>query len=555
MKILRTALFAITAFSCGFTFSVSAGAQSSGSGDPYSAFRVSWAEKAEASKPELVETVYRPLYLAEGVRDSSAYQGWRMEKTGEMSSYYGVSLKLVPSVIVDFGKHLTGYFSFRIKTLSRTQDAPLRLRFTFGEMPAEMNTPFDPFPGTLSRAWMQDETVTLEQIDCDVTIPRRISGRYMRIELLGGSPDFDFAMEDMWFTATSSAPEAAVTELAETTPEIIRSINEVSIETLRECMQTVYEDGPKRDHRLWAGDLYLESLANRYSFRNFDLTKRCLYLFASLAAEDGTVISNIFENPEPHPQYGSYCLTYCLLFNSTLLEYLKDTQDYETAEDLWIVAKRQVEDALTYLDDDYVFDQTRRPVWLFFDWREGLDTNAPIQGAVIFALQQTYELAEMLGRESDVAEWPSIARKMKKAALSRYYDRKKGVFVSGHDRQVSVLGQTWMVKSGVIEGKQAQNAIRNVLASDSTVMPGTPYGTHYLIDAMLLCGMEQEARDYMTGYWGGMVEKGADTFWEAYDPQNDYISPYNFHPLNSYCHAWSCTPVYFIHTYPEVFQK
>ena len=377
----------------------------------------------------------------------------------------------------------------------------------------------------------------------------------MRIELLGGSPDFDFAMEDMWFTATSSAPETAVTELAETTPEIIRSINEVSIETLRECMQTVYEDGPKRDHRLWAGDLYLESLANRYSFRNFDLTKRCLYLFASLAAEDGTVISNIFENPEPHPQYGSYCLTYCLLFNSTLLEYLKDTQDYETAEDLWIVAKRQVEDALTYLDEDYVFNQTRRPVWLFFDWREGLDTNAPVQGAVIFALQQTYELAEMLGKEAEVTEWPSIARKMKKAALSRYYDRKKGVFVSGPDRQVSVLGQTWMVKSGVIEGKQAQDAIRNALASDTTVMPGTPYGTHYLIDAMLLCGMEQEARDYMTGYWGGMVEKGADTFWEAYDPQNDYISPYNFHPLNSYCHAWSCTPVYFIHTYPEVFQK
>ena len=308
-------------------------------------------------------------------------------------------------------------------------------------------------------------------------------------------------------------------------------------------------------YEILGGDLYLESLANRYSFRNFDLTKRCLYLFASLAAEDGTVISNIFENPEPHPQYGSYCLTYCLLFNSTLLEYLKDTQDYETAEDLWIVAKRQVEDALTYLDDDYVFDQTRRPVWLFFDWREGLDTNAPVQGAVIFALQQTYELAEMLGKEAEVAEWPSIARKMKKAALSRYYDRKKGVFVSGPDRQVSVLGQTWMVKSGVIEGKQAQDAIRNALASDSTVMPGTPYGTHYLIDAMLLCGMEQEARDYMTGYWGGMVEKGADTFWEAYDPQNDYISPYNFHPLNSYCHAWSCTPVYFIHTYPEVFQK
>lgn len=511
--------------------------------------------KAEQAMPELVKTVYRPLYLVEGVRDSSAYQGWRMRRSGELSDYYGVSLKQRPCVTVDFGKHITGRFSFRVRTLSRTQDAPLRLKFTFGEVPAEMNVPFDPFPGTLSRAWMQDEVITLEQIDCDVTLPRRISGRYMRVELLGGSPDFDFAMDDMWFTAESSALQEAVTELPADTPEIIRKINDVSVETLRECMQTVYEDGPKRDHRLWAGDLYLESLANRHSFRNFSLTKRCLYLFASLAAEDGTVVSNIFEKPEPHPQYGSYCLTYCLLYNSTLLEYLKDTGDYETAEDLWIVARHQVEDALTYVGDDYVFDSSRRPVWLFFDWREGLDADAPIQGAVIFALQQTYELAVMLGKESEVPHWPRIAEKMKKSAMKRYYDKSRGVFVSGPDSQVSVLGQTWMIKSGVVSGKQAQKAIQTALADDSTVMPGTPYATHYLVDAMLICGMYDQARDYLTDYWGGMVEKGADTFWEAYDPRNDYISPYNFHPLNSYCHAWSCTPVYFIHTWPEVFLK
>ena len=523
--------------------------------DPYAGYRASWAMKAEQAMPELVKTVYRPLYLVEGVRDSSAYQGWRMRRSGELSDYYGVSLKQRPCVTVDFGKHITGRFSFRVRTLSRTQDAPLRLKFTFGEVPAEMNVPFDPFPGTLSRAWMQDEVITLEQIDCDVTLPRRISGRYMRVELLGGSPDFDFAMDDMWFTAESSAPQEAVTELPADTPEIIRKINDVSVETLRECMQTVYEDGPKRDHRLWAGDLYLESLANRHSFRNFSLTKRCLYLFASLAAEDGTVVSNIFEKPEPHPQYGSYCLTYCLLYNSTLLEYLKDTGDYETAEDLWIVARHQVEDALTYVGDDYVFDSSRRPVWLFFDWREGLDADAPIQGALIFALQQTYELAVMLGKESEVPHWPRIAEKMKKAAMKRYYDKSRGVFVSGPDSQVSVLGQTWMIKSGVVSGKQAQKAIQTALADDSTVMPGTPYATHYLVDAMLICGMYDQARDYLTDYWGGMVEKGADTFWEAYDPRNDYISPYNFHPLNSYCHAWSCTPVYFIHTWPEVFLK
>jgi hypothetical protein len=161
----------------------------------------------------------------------------------------------------------------------------------------------------------------------------------------------------------------------------------------------------------------------------------------------------------------------------------------------------------------------------------------------------------MLGIEDEVKEWKQIRNKMADAALKHMYDKKRGVFFSGADRQVSVIAQTWMIKSGVIKGKDAQKAIKTALNDSSTVMPGTPYGTHYLIDAMLLCGMHDEAKEYMINYWGGMVKKGADTFWEAYDPQDDFISPYHFHPLNSYCHAWSCTPTYFIYSYPEIFQK
>lgn len=517
--------------------------------------KAEWLRKAEEAKPALVETIYRPLCLVTPVKDETAYQGWRMEKTGELSTYYQTNMSSAPNVTVDFGRHMTGYFTFRIRTVRGAQDAPMRLKFTFGEVPAEMATPFDPFPGGLSRAWMQDETITIEHIDREITIPRRISGRYMRIELLGASSGFDFAMDDMYFTACSSAAEVKVEPLGDNVPEMIRRINEVSLETLRECMQTVYEDGPKRDHRLWVGDLYLESLANRHSFRNFELTKRCLYLFAGLTADDGTIISNLFEHPEPHPQYGSYMLTYSLLFNSTLLEYLKDTGDLETANDLWEVAERQVEDALTYVNDDYIFDKSRKNVWIFFDWRDGLDVDAPIQAAVIFGLNQTYELAQMLGKEDEVKLWKTYEKNMIKAARKHLYDKKRGVIVSGPSQQVSVMSQAWMIKAGVLDEAEGQRAIKTVLADSSTVMPGTPYATHYLVDAMLLCGMNEEAKSYVIDYWGGMVNKAADTFWEAYDPKNDYISPYGFHPLNSYCHAWSCTPVYFIYTYPEIFQK
>ena len=53
---------------------------------------LSAAFKAENAKPKLTKTVHRPIHIVEPVADTSAYQGWKMVKCGEMSSYYGISL-------------------------------------------------------------------------------------------------------------------------------------------------------------------------------------------------------------------------------------------------------------------------------------------------------------------------------------------------------------------------------------------------------------------------------------------------------------------------------
>lgn len=46
-----------------------------------------------------------------------------------------------------------------------------------------------------------------------------------------------------------------------------------------------------------------------------------------------------------------------------------------------------------------------------------------------------------------------------------------------------------------------------------------------------------------------MVKLGADTFYEVYVPDNLEFSPYKDKKLNSMCHAWGCTPAYFIRKY------
>ena len=515
--------------------------------------RAAWLKEAAASMPELRRTEHHPVRIVRSVADSTAFQGWRMEPSEPIEALYASSLKQRRKVIVDMGEHMTGYFSLRVNHTGMPADAPIRLRITFAEVPAELNTPFDPYPGGLSRAWLQDETVTVMRLPATVRIERRVACRYVMIEVLAQS-SFDFRVEDITLEAVTSASGEAPA-LAEGTDPMIRRIYDTGLKTLSECMQTVYEDGPKRDQRLWIGDLYLESLANACSFGNHALTRRCLYLLAALADEDGWLHATVYEYPQPEPQYNQHTMDYSLLYGVALLEYLKATGDMTTARELWPVVARQIEIACTYLRD-YLYDMQKQPQWwLVFDWKDDLDRHASVQGLMTFAVERGWELAQMVGRERDVRDWPDLVKRMRRASRRAFYYADAGVVVSGPQRQVSYLSQVWMILSGTLSPKEGARAMTAVLNDPTACRPGSPYAYHYVIEALIACGMRDEAREQLLEYWGGMVRRGADTFWEVYDPMDDCKSPYGFYPVNSYCHAWSCTPVYFINTYKDIFQR
>ncbi|SBW01122.1 glycoside hydrolase [uncultured Dysgonomonas sp.] len=522
--------------------------------DFYKEYRAGWLKKAEQNTPRLIETLKQPRRLVEIISDKESYQGWKVVESQSDKKLSEISLKQQKSYIIDFGEHLTGYVSFSLKSLDeRTPDSPVRLKFTFGEVPSEVSTPFDPYTGDLCRAWLQDETVTVMNVSETIQIGRRLSFRYIKAELIG-EPHFDFAISDITCRAVTSV-SVVPDPLSASVPEIITEIDRIGLATLKECMQTVFEDGPKRDQRLWIGDLYLQSMANNYSYRQFDLTRRCLYLVAGLSDENGYLNANVFERPEPHAQQKQFLLEYALLFNATLKDYLIATNDLQTAYDLWPVAKKQLEIVRTYTQENGLmdFERANSEWWVFFDWKPGLHKEVALQGVSIFALKETYELARLIGKEKEITYIPSMVKKMSKAAYKEYYDKQSGLFVGKLDNQISYASQIWMVLSGVPTQKEAQRALYGLSSSDSAITPGTPYLYHYYIQAMINSGMEKEANEALVDYWGGMVRRDADTFWEAYDPNDDFISPYKFHPMNSYCHAWSCTPVYFIRKYPEIF--
>ncbi len=502
-----------------------------------------WLALAEALRPALSRNDRWPVRLVEPVADPSAFQGWRLKEVAAAEALPARTIGRGEQVIVDFGEHLVGYLRLELAYVGIAMDAPLRLKLVFGEVPAEVCEPFDPFDGTLSRAWLQDELVTLDELSRPLTLPRRYAFRYLRIAVVATSVNYRVRIAALACERVTSAARPPQPLPPGLPPDLV-AIDEAGLRTLANCMQTVFEDGPKRDRRLWSGDLRLQALTNYVSFADTALVKRCLYLLAGLARADGCVPACVYEFPTPSMGI-DFILDYTALFPAIVLDYARASGDLDTARDLWPVARRQLEIALAHLDDEGLFVDPKT-WWLFIDWADGLDKQAAVHGVLAYAAERTLALARLLERDADVAHLPALAPRMKSAARARLFDAGSGLFVSGAQRQVSWASQTWMVLAGIMTPAEGAAAFRALPALPDAVTPGGPYLWHHVIEAMLICGLKDESLARVRSYWGAMIARGATTFWEVFDPADERRSPYRSHHLNSYCHAWSCTPAYFI---------
>jgi alpha-L-rhamnosidase len=496
-----------------------------------------WAAKAEALKPVLARTVQAPRRLVRAVADPALALRFSMEEEAPAAALRERVWHKGDSFILDFEGHRTGYLSFRLGTRGREPDAPVRLRLVFGEVPIDVAKPLYPYQGTLSSAWLPDEIINVDYLPRTVRMARRYAFRYVKVEVLDTSSGFGIVFEDVQAEAVSSSgPMPAPSPYA----SLLGRIDDVAVATLRDCMQTAFEDGPRRDQRLWIGDLRLQALANYATFRRNDLVKRCLYLFAAFPNRDGLVPACVYEQPQA--RYGGIHIEdYAVLFNVALADYVAATGDLAAGCELWPVALRQLElvgarvnAAGLYVDPG--------DAWIFIDWNPELQHDAAMQGVLIYGYRRTLALAKVLGREADTRAYTERIARLSEAARKAYWDASRGTVHSGLARQVSWASAAWLTLAQVLSKEEGARALRTAMVMADALKPVTPYLYHYVVEALLDAGLGREARRLLESYWGAMVEAGADTFWEIFDPEKPLSSPYGDIHINSYCHAWSCTP-------------
>ena len=151
--------------------------------------------------------------------------------------------------------------------------------------------------------------------------------------------------------------------------------------------------------------------------------------------------------------------------------------------------------------------------------------------------------------EKDSTEIREITARVSESILKNH-ERENGLFKT-HAGQISWSSQIWLVLAELLPREENAQLLLSLERENPGFGIHTPYLMHYYLDALFRCGMQEKAMEIVKEFWGQLVDFGFDCCPEIFNPKDHFESPYSAAEVNSACHAWSCTPIYWIRKYYE----
>lgn len=318
---------------------------------------------------------------------------------------------------------------------------------------------------------------------------------------------------------------------------LLNRIWQVAVHTFRLCTGIFFVDGVKRDQWIWSGDAYQSIFVDRY-------------LLADPGVEQRTLTA--LRGNDPMTGHINTIVDYSLLW------VLGVKAHYETARDLAYLRGiyPKMESLMAFCRercDEHGFLVGRDKDWTFIDWAD-LDKDGPVGGEQMLyyaALKVMAWAAEVLG-VGGAEGYHAQAQALRGQIQARFWWPEGGAFVdsftSGRhhvSRQTNLLA----IRCGAADEGQVRSIAANVLDNAAVPPIKTPYFQFFALDVLGQLGGLEAMMGQIRSYWGGMLDRGAVTFWEEFDPGVTGREQYDMYGDafgKSLCHAWAASPIYLI---------
>ena len=323
----------------------------------------------------------------------------------------------------------------------------------------------------------------------------------------------------------------------------LNEIYKISKRTLHLCCREFFVDGIKRDKWVWSGDAYQSYLFNYYSFFDCNIVKKTII---ALRGQD-PVESNI-----------NTILDYNYYWFSSIMEYHQYTNDTEFVKRMYPKMQTMMDYCLKRVGDDGLVGE-KDGEWVFIDWSdmEKHGKLAAIQILFFRALVSMAYCAELCGYYDEKERFQSLADELKKKINKIYWKEEKGAYVTsyieGQKCDEVVMHQNLLaVYYGIADEEKRLKIYKNVLDNDKIIKITTPYFRLFYSEVMCMSGRLAEAIAEVKSYWKGMLDEGATSFWEEYNPDmegDEHCGMYGDKYAKSFCHAWGAGPLYLLGKY------
>ncbi len=324
---------------------------------------------------------------------------------------------------------------------------------------------------------------------------------------------------------------------------LLNKIYDVSFYTLQLTTREFHLDGIKRDRWIWSGDAYQSYLMNFYSFFDEDVNKRTLYAL---------------RGHEPVKTHINTILDYSFYWIIGIYDHYLYTGDTAFIKQIYPRMKTLMDFCLDRRNENGLMEGLPGD-WVFIDWSD-IDKEGEVsfeQILFIRSLEATSLCANLAGDQTYAQKCKTLSKDIQNKLFDIFWNNEKGAFV--HNRKNGVLSKTitrytnmFAVLFDYVDAEMKQKIKDNVLLNDKILKITTPYMKFYELAALCEIGEKQKAIEYVKNYWGGMLDLGATSFWETYDPEqsgDEHYAMYGRPFGKSLCHAWGANPIYLFGKY------
>lgn len=323
---------------------------------------------------------------------------------------------------------------------------------------------------------------------------------------------------------------------------LLNQIWSVAEHTFKLCSGVFFIDGIKRDKWIWSGDAYQSFFVNQYLMADPDINRRTLL---ALRGND------------PMTTHINTILDYTLYWILGVKIHEEAYGDLEFAAQIYPKMCTLMEFCEGQLDEQG-FLTGREGDWIFIDWADLDKEGALCAEQMLFA--ECYHTMAVLSRKLGMGTERCEEYQVKYELLTKninafYWDNDKGAYIDSYvsgRRHVARHANIFAVLFDIADAKQKKQIVDNVLLNEQVPQITTPYFKFYEMDALCKMGRLEEVLARIREYWGGMLKRGAVTFWEEYDPavpEEEQYDMYGDQFGKSLCHAWSASPIYLLARY------